>query len=80
MQSCAICAGIRILQQDPWEQDSVVLLFHKITISLVLKELCHAYVNILEKRYREAFAFPTPEVLANCTVEDLAPLRSGFRA
>ena len=26
------------------------------------------------------FAFPAPEVLANCTVEDLAPLRSGFRA
>ena len=25
-------------------------------------------------------AFPTPERLSSCTVEDLAPLRSGFRA
>ena len=35
-----------------------VLLFHKITTFLVSKELYHAYVNILERRYLAVLHFP----------------------
>lgn len=72
-------AGIRILRQDPFE----VLLCFIISqnnniprIQGIVERLCEQWGRPLAQGY----AFPTPQALANLTVEDLAPLRSGFRA
>lgn len=74
------CAGIRILRQEPWET----------LCSFILSQNNHIpRIRGIVGRLREMlgkplgnghYAFPTPEVLASCTPEDLAPLRSGFRA
>ena len=71
--------GIRILQQDPWEALCCFIISQNNNIPRIkgiVSRLCEHF----GEKIPGGFAFPAPEVLANCTVEDLAPLRSGFRA
>ena len=61
------------------------LLFHKITIFPASRALSVGCAIRSAARWKKAATgrfslFPRPERLANCTVEDLAPLRCGFRA
>ena len=78
--ACETAGGIHILRQDPWRL-SVHLLSAKTTTFPESVGLFPAYANILEIFLEDGvYTFPEPGRLASLTLEDLAPLRAGFRA
>lgn len=80
MEPCLRAGGIRILRQDGWEALASFIISQNNNIkriSGIIERLCE---NFGEPIGEGQYAFPAPEALAACTVEDLAPLRCGFRA
>lgn len=74
-----ICSGVRVLNQEPWETLCSFIISQNNNIKRIkgiIERLCENFGEKLENGY----AFPTAETIANLTLEDLAPLRSGFRA
>lgn len=72
--------GIRLLRQDPWETLCSFIISQNNNIPRIrgiIERFCSLLGDPMEKGPP---AFPTPERLSSCTIEDLAPLRSGFRA
>ena len=72
-------AGIRILRQEPWEAliSFIISQCNNIPrIQGIISRLCALYGEIIDG----GFAFPTPEALSCLSIEDLAPLRCGYRA
>lgn len=72
-------SGIRILNQEPWEALCSFIISQNNNIPRIkgiIERLCE---NFGEKCVG-GFSFPDAERLALLTPEDLAPLRSGFRA
>ena len=72
-------SGIRILRQEPWEALCSFIISQNNNIPRIkgiIERLCAAFGEG-EKGFE---SFPSPERLASLSVEDLAPLRSGFRA
>lgn len=72
--------GIRILRQDSWEALCSFIISannHIPRIKEIIRRLCREFGEKLEA---DAYAFPSPAVLAGQTVETLAPIRCGFRA
>lgn len=76
--------GIRILKQDPWEATVSFLISQNNNIPRIknnirdLTKLLGKFIGTYNGR--EYFGIPTPEVLADVTEEDLAPLKLGYRA
>ena len=73
------CGGIRILKQDPWEALCSFIISQNNNIPRIkgiIERLCENFGDKIEGGY----TFPSAERIASLTVEDLAPLRSGFRA
>ncbi len=71
--------GIRILNQEPFETLCSFIISQNNNISRIkgiIERLCENFGEKIEGGY----TFPTAEKIASLTVEDLAPLRSGFRA
>ena len=76
-------AGIRILNQDRWEAlcSFIISQCNNIPrIKKIVEALCALYGDKVEFGGREYFTFPTAERLAALTADDLAPIRSGYRA
>ncbi len=72
--------GIRILKQEPWEALCSFIISQNNNIPRIkgiIERLCLHFGDDLGDG---DFSFPPAEKLATLTVEDLAPLRSGFRA
>lgn len=72
--------GIRLLRQDPWETLCTFIISqnnHIPRIRGIVGRLCDQFGRPMP---RGPAAFPGPEQLAGLCVEDLAPLRCGFRA
>ncbi len=72
-------SGIRILRQEPFEALCSFIISQNNNIPRIkgiIERLCE---NFGEKK-EKAYAFPEAEVLARLTPDDLAPIRSGFRA
>lgn len=72
--------GIRILRQDPWEALCSFIISQNNNIPRIkgiVERLCE---NFGEKLNETDYTFPSYEVLAGMSVDDLAPLRAGFRA
>lgn len=72
--------GIRILSQEPWEALCSFIISQNNNIPRIkgiIDRLCRQYGEPIGENL---YAFPTVERLSRCTVDDLAPLRSGFRA
>lgn len=72
--------GIRILKQDSWEALCSFIISQNNNIPRIkgiIKRLCE---NFGDKTADGGYTFPTAQRLAKLTVDDLAPLRSGFRA
>lgn len=72
--------GIRILKQEPWEALCSFIISQNNNIPRIkgiIDRLCN---NFGEKISENNYSFPTANVLNKLTVDDLAPLRSGFRA
>lgn len=73
-------SGIRILKQDEWEALCSFIISQNNNIPRIkgiVERLC---ANFGEDLGNGDFSFPSAERLADLTVDDLAPLRSGFRA
>lgn len=72
--------GIRILRQDTWEALCSFIISQNNNIPRIkgiIERLCTTFGNDLGNG---DFSFPTADRLAGFTVDDLAPLRAGFRA
>ncbi|MEG1557583.1 MAG: DNA glycosylase [Oscillospiraceae bacterium] len=75
----AYCPGIRIMHQPFWETLCSFIISQNNNIkriSGIIARLCECF----GEDCGGYFAFPTAEVLASLSTEDLAPLRCGFRA
>ena len=77
--ACNAYPGIRILKQDEWEAlcSFIISANNNIPrIKGIISRLCEQFGDEIDGGY----TFPTAEKLSTLTVEDLAPIRSGFRA
>lgn len=77
--ACDYAGGIRILKQEPWETLCSFIISQNNNIPRIkgiISRLCESFGDKTENGY----TFPRPEKLANLSLEDLAPLRAGFRA
>ena len=73
-------SGIRILKQDEWEALCSFIISQNNNIPRIkgiIERLCIAFGDDLGNG---DFSFPSAEKLAELSVDDLAPLRAGFRA
>ena len=76
-------AGIRILQQEPWEALCTFLLSQCNNIPRItgiVQRLCQQWGEPIAWEGRTLYTFPAPETLAALTLDALAPLRAGYRA
>lgn len=74
--------GIRILRQDLWETiiSFIISANNNIPrIKKIISALCENFGEEIHFDGKTFFGFPSPEVLASLTTEDLAPIRAGFR-
>ena len=74
-----LCNGVRVLNQEPWETLCSFIISQNNNIKRIkgiIERLCVTYGEKLQKGY----SFPSADKIASLTVEDLAPLRCGFRA
>ncbi|MBR6694461.1 MAG: DNA glycosylase [Clostridia bacterium] len=75
----AVAGGIRILRQDPWETLCSFIISQNNNIPRIkgiIDRLCENFGEKIEGGY----TFPSAERIAALSIDDLAPLRSGFRA
>jgi N-glycosylase/DNA lyase len=76
--------GIRILKQDLWETVISFIISANNNIPRIkgcIEKLCQMFGQpIGEFRGQMRYSFPAAEVLANLEVEDLAPVKLGYRA
>lgn len=78
-QAASYAPGIRILRQEPFETLCTFIISQNNNIKRIkgiIQRLCENFGNEIEQG---EFDFPTAEVLSGLTVEDLSPLRAGFR-
>lgn len=71
--------GIRILRQDPWEALCSFIISQNNNIPRIkgiIERLCQCFGD----KIKGGYTFPSPQKLAELSVDDLAPLKSGFRA
>lgn len=76
-------AGIRILKQDKWEAlcSFIISQCNNIPrIKKIVETLCTCFGEPVELDGVTMFTFPSAEKVAQLTVDDLAPLRCGYRA
>lgn len=74
------CGGIRILRQDTWEALCSFIISQNNNIPRIkgiISRLCESFGK---KIGDSLYSFPSAEILAKLTAEDLAGLRAGFRA
>lgn len=79
-EPCRLCGGIRVLKQDGWEALASFIISQNNNIkriSGIIERFCE---NFGEPVGMGLYSFPQPEKIAALTVDDLAPLRCGFRA
>ncbi len=79
--ACSFAPGIRLLCQEPWEALCSFLISqnnHIPRIKGIIERLCGEFGSSIPGS--ELHAFPGPERLASLSLEQLSPLRAGFRA
>ena len=79
-KACEFGSGIRILKQDPWETMISFIISANNNIPRIKKIIELLCTNFGEKLDDVHYKFPGAETLAGLTDEDLAVIRSGFRA
>ncbi len=77
--ACEYSYGIRILNQEPFETLCSFIISQNNNISRI-KGIIQRFCEYFGEDKGGYYAFPKADKIANLTVEDLAPLRSGFRA
>ena len=79
-QAAEFAPGIRILNQEPWEALCSFIISQNNNIPRIkgiVERLCQNFGDQIEDDY---YTFPSAEKIAALSPEDLAPIRSGFRA
>lgn len=79
VSAIAFAPGLHLLRQEPWEALCSFILSQNNNIPRIrgiIARLCALFGEPVDG----GFAFPVPERLAELTENDLAPIRSGFRA
>ena len=79
-QALEFSPGLRVMRQDMWETLISFILSQNSNIPRIKKmieALCHHFGNPVGAG---GFAFPLPQDIARLTVDDLAPIRCGYRA
>lgn len=79
-KATAYAPGIRVLRQDGWEALCSFIISQNNNVKRIqgiLSLLCREFGRPLQQGF---YSFPTISELKGVAVEDLAPLRSGFRA
>ena len=74
--------GIRILRQDVWETliSYIISANNNIPrIKKIISRLCESFGEKLTFEGKEYYTFPDAQTLASLPIEELAPLRAGFR-
>lgn len=77
--AASFASGIRILRQEPFEALCSFIISQNNNIPRIkgiISRLCENFGEPV----KETYSFPSAEKLASLSVEDLAPIRSGFRA
>ena len=72
--------GIRILNQDPWEALCSFIISQNNNIPRIkgiIELLCNSFGEKINDYF---YSFPSAEKIASLNLEDMSPLRSGFRA
>ena len=72
-------SGIRILRQEPWEALCSFIISQNNNIPRIkgiVSRLCEGF----GEKKDGCYSFPSAETLSRLSVEELAPLRAGFRA
>ena len=72
--------GIRILNQDPWESLCSFIISQNNNIpriKLIIKRLCENFGSRIDESF---YSFPSHNVIASLSEQDLQPLKAGFRA
>lgn len=80
-RAMALCPGIRVLRQDPWEALCTFILSANNNVPRIkgiVERLCQGWGEDIPGT--GFHTFPRGEVLASLTEEDLAPLRAGWRS
>lgn len=72
--------GIHILRQEPWETLCSFIISQNNNIPRIKGIVSRLCENFGQKLYNGSYSFPSAEVVAGLSVDDLAPLRCGFRA
>ena len=75
------CSGIRILRQEPWETLCSFIISQNNNIpriKKIIKSLCDLFGDKIENSKEKSF--PSSDVISKLNLEDLEPIRSGFRA
>lgn len=79
-RAVAFAPGLRLLRQDPWETLCSFIFSQNNNIPRIkgiISRLCTGFGAPLSGG---GYTFPSPDDLAGLSVDDLAPLRCGFRA
>ena len=72
--------GIRILRQEPWETLCSFIISQNNNIPRIkgiVSRLCESFGEEIDGGF---YTFPSAERLCGCSVEDLSPIRAGFRS
>lgn len=74
--------GIRILNQELWECviSFIISASNNIPrIKKIINSLCENFGNKTDYRGKTYYSFPSPEKIYSLSLEDLAPIKAGFR-
>ena len=77
--ACKAYPGIRILKQDEWEAICSFIISANNNIPRI-KGIIERFCCEFGEKVGDGYTFPTAQRIAELTVEDLAPIRAGFRA
>lgn len=72
-------SGIRILNQDPWETLCSFIISQNNNIPRIKGIISRLCENFGEHIMGDDYGFPSAQTIANLELDDLAPLRAGFR-
>jgi N-glycosylase/DNA lyase len=79
-RAIAYAWGIRVLHQEPWEALCSFIISQNNNIPRIKGIISRLCENFGQKLEDGTYAFPSPQTLCELSIDDLAPLRSGFRA
>jgi len=79
-KAVAFSPGLRVMRQDPWETLITFILSQNSNIPRIKKMVLELCIHFGKKLPTGGCAFPTPENLASLNIEDLAPIKTGYRA